>query len=219
MSTHRSNRIPSERPGAQGGKRDLNRQRRIQALIDAGTELFLATGIEAVTIDEIARAAGTAKGNFYRYFNDKEDLVAAILEPSARATREAMRSCLHTLETAGPSDTTRAYVELAAKLSTIALAHPKALQLYLQERRAPGAGARASVHRLAKEYETAAVELSRFALERGLLSVRDPRVSALAVLGAIETLALSVLRGELDLPPALIGETLVRLVLDGIRPR
>ena len=36
---------------------------------------------EAVTIDEVAREAGMAKGNFYRYFRDKADLVEAVIEP------------------------------------------------------------------------------------------------------------------------------------------
>src|SRR5210317_2345369 len=62
---------PVERPGAVGGKRDLNRRQRVQDLIDAGLSLFLERGIEAVTIDEVARKAGMAKGNFYRYFRDK----------------------------------------------------------------------------------------------------------------------------------------------------
>jgi len=43
---------PVERPGAVGGKRDLNRRQRVQDLIDAGLALFLQRGIEAVTIDE-----------------------------------------------------------------------------------------------------------------------------------------------------------------------
>lgn len=218
MTSRRPNRLPTERPGAAGGKRDRNRQRRLQDLVDSGLELFLCAGVEAVTIDEIARAAGTAKGNFYRYFEHKADLVAAILEPVAVATREAMAECLTALE-AEQADTTRAYVQLATQLAATAAAHPKAIQLYLQERRAPGGAARAHVHALAHEFETAAVELSRFARERGLLAVSDPRISALAVTGAVETLALSFLRGELDLSPSLIGETLVRLVLDGIRPR
>ena len=57
---------PLERPGALGGKRDLNRRKRVQDLVAAGLELFLNNGIGGVTIDEVAREAGMAKGNFYR---------------------------------------------------------------------------------------------------------------------------------------------------------
>ncbi|MFA9471265.1 MAG: helix-turn-helix domain-containing protein, partial [Deltaproteobacteria bacterium] len=77
---------PVERPGAFGGKRDINRRKRVQDLIEAGLSLFLERGIEAVTIDEVAREAGMAKGNFYRYFRDKADLVEAVIEPVASTT-------------------------------------------------------------------------------------------------------------------------------------
>jgi len=74
-------KIPKERPGPVGGKRDQNRRERTAGLVSAGLQQFLERGIETVTIDEITREAGVAKGSFYRYFDDKKQL---FLEVSRR---------------------------------------------------------------------------------------------------------------------------------------
>ena len=86
-------KVPPQRPGKAGGKRARNRQQRTDALIEAGLQLFLERGVENVPIDDIAREAGMAKGNFYRYFDDKGALVDAILGDVAADVRTAMRKC------------------------------------------------------------------------------------------------------------------------------
>jgi AcrR family transcriptional regulator len=49
-------------------------------LLDAAQQLFLAKGIGATSIDEIAGAAHVAKGTVYLYFPSKEALLAALQE-------------------------------------------------------------------------------------------------------------------------------------------
>src|SRR5688500_3148300 len=73
-------RLPALRPGPVGGARDANRLARLGQLGESALELFLAEGIPYVTIDQIVERAGVAKGSFYRYFRDKEELVASLLE-------------------------------------------------------------------------------------------------------------------------------------------
>lgn len=212
-------KAPPERPGRAGGKRDLNRRRRAEELRAAGLSLFLERGIEAVTIDQIARRASAAKGSFYRYFDDKAHLVSAIIEPLACSSREAFDRCDAALGSAtGEAELTAAYLALAADLSTVALAHRDVTRLYLQEHRGSAEGARRSIVAFERELSSAAFRLSDTAVERGLLEARDPRVSALVVIGAIEALAHELLGGRLDSKPAEIAAQLVELVLHGLRP-
>ena len=75
-----SSREPKQRPGQPGGRRDRNRKERLKSLGHSALELFLEQGIQATTIDEITKAAGVAKGSFYRYFEDKCALVAFLFE-------------------------------------------------------------------------------------------------------------------------------------------
>ena len=64
-----------------------------------------------------------------------------------------------------------------------------------------------------------AIHLTDVAVSHDLLRVSDPRVSALAVVGAVEQIALAVLRGELDAHGDEIARIVVSMVLDGIRAR
>lgn len=213
-------RAPKERPGPPGGKRDVNRKRRIHAIARAALALFLDKGVEAVTIDDIAREAGIAKGSFYRYFDDKTELVEAIFEPMGSVLTSALERCEAALSAARDRDSLlAAYEGLARDLIPVALGHLDEVKLYLLENRAPARGARAPIRTLALEVEARAVRLTEVAVRKGLLGVRDPRISALAVVGAIEQLALGFLGGRLDAPPAMVASTLIDLVLEGLRIR
>jgi AcrR family transcriptional regulator len=207
-----------ERPGAFGGKRDVNRRKRVQDLIDSGLSLFLERGIEAVTIDEVAREAGMAKGNFYRYFRDKADLVEAVIEPVASTTREAIQACDEDLRQAnGRDDAVAAYGQLGNRLIGALSMYPDAMCLYLQERRAPATTARQAISDLATELDDRAMTLSQVAVDRNLVVVSDPRVSAVAVLGAVEALALASVRNQVKMDPIETTKSLISIVLEGLR--
>lgn len=213
-------KVPGKRPGKAGGKRDENRRRRSETLAQAALELFLERGIEDVTIDEIAERAGTAKGNFYRYFDDKAQLVEALVVPMANLVRKAMRSCAVDLgKSKTPDDVSEAYGKLAATLGMAALEHRDVVRLYLQEHRGPATEARAALRKLEADMTSAAFRLSEAAVKHGVVEVADPRISALAVVGAVEHIALLILRGDLDLSIVDVAGTLIRMVLDGLRVR
>lgn len=57
------------------GLRQRQAQRTRQAIQDAATRLFLASGFPAVSVDEIAAAAEVSKRTLFKYFPSKEDLV------------------------------------------------------------------------------------------------------------------------------------------------
>ena len=209
---------PIERPGAFGGKRDINRRKRVQDLIEAGLSLFLERGIEAVTIDEVAREAGMAKGNFYRYFRDKADLVEAVIEPVASTTREAVQACNARLREAdGRVDAVAAYEELGNRLIGALAMHPDAMCLYLQERRAPATTARQAISDLATDLDDRAMALSQVAADRQLVAISDPQVSAIAVLGAVEALALASVRNQVQMDPIETTKSLISIVLEGLQ--
>jgi AcrR family transcriptional regulator len=211
---------PALRPGKPGGARDENRKARTEAIKKAALPLFLARGIEAVTIDEIAEGAGLAKGSFYRYFDDKTALVAALIAPAKQQIEEALVRCEQRLaEAEDRAAAYSAYQELALGLLPVALFHFDVVRLYLQEARAPQEGARAPIAALVDVIDRGAVRLSEVAVEHGIVSVKDPRITAFATVGAVEQLAISVLRGRLDATPVEIVSTLIRMVYDGIGTR
>lgn len=56
-------------------KRQQQAQNTKQALFDSAIALFKEKGFDDVTVEEIARRAGTAKGSFYTYFRTKSDII------------------------------------------------------------------------------------------------------------------------------------------------
>jgi AcrR family transcriptional regulator len=56
--------------------RELKRER----LVVAAAQIFATRGYRNATMDEVAQAAGTAKGTLYLYFKDKESLFFAVFE-------------------------------------------------------------------------------------------------------------------------------------------
>lgn len=212
--------VPQKRPGQAGGKRSENRRKRTEELTAAALALFLERGLEAVTIDDIVRAAGVAKGSFYRYFDDKAALVASLFAPVTARMREAVATCDAALRAAEhPAELSAAYVALAAALASLVTDEPGVVRLYLQECRGPAVGARAPVVELAAEIRAAAIDLTGAARTHGLLRPLDARVSALAVVGAVERLLFALLAGEDVGPAEEVAENLIALVLDGVRAR
>lgn len=214
-------RLPLHRPGPAGGARDANRRARLAQIADAALALFLEQGIPAVSIDQIVERAGVAKGSFYRYFRDKEELVGTLLEPLALAIGRAFTECRSALSRASsPEELSASYLELARAVAAAIAAEPRAALLYLQEARGPAAGARAPLRRLADDIADRAEQLSRHACDHGLLRKFDPRVQGLVVLGAVERLLYEFLSGRrIAARPEAVSAMVVSIILDGVRQR
>lgn len=59
------------------------KQKKESDLIHAAFKLFLIKGAENTSIDDIVKKAGVAKGTFYLYFKDKNELIDKIIINSA----------------------------------------------------------------------------------------------------------------------------------------
>ncbi|MDA1359030.1 helix-turn-helix domain containing protein [Glycomyces luteolus] len=62
------------------------------AILDAAARLFAEHGVEAVSMDQVAAAAGVGKGTLFRRFGDKAGLAAALLDARERVLQEAVIS-------------------------------------------------------------------------------------------------------------------------------
>lgn len=213
-------RIPSERPGQPGGRRDTNRKERTKALTDAALELFLAHGIEPVTIEDITTRADVAKGSFYRYFDDKVAVVEHLLAPLAAAVAESFDKSLAVVAAAAsPAEVASSYEVLAEGLVTLILHHGDECLLYLQENRGQPSGARAPVIHVARLLSTRAIQHTAAVRAHGLLKPFPAELSTLTVIGAAERLLYAALSGQLsaDTEAMELPGQLITLILDGIR--
>jgi AcrR family transcriptional regulator len=74
------------------GRRELQKERRRAAILEAAARLFERQGYTATTFDEIAAAAKVGVATVYKYFQCKQGIVVALLQPGvsqvlARAQR------------------------------------------------------------------------------------------------------------------------------------
>ncbi|MBP0452829.1 helix-turn-helix transcriptional regulator [Kitasatospora sp. RG8] len=60
------------------------------AVLEAAARLFAEHGVEAVSMDQVAAAAGVGKGTLFRRFGDKAGLGVALLDARERALQEAV---------------------------------------------------------------------------------------------------------------------------------
>jgi AcrR family transcriptional regulator len=210
--------VSAPRPGPAGGKRDRNRRARSEGLLAAAEQLFLARGIEDVSIDDITRQAGVAKGSFYRYFASKEALVRALLAPARERVVGAFERAEEALHGGqNEADLNRAYLRLGRELLLVLLGTPSITRLYLQESRAPAVHARVPVRELEAEVARLALRVTEAAFSQGLIRKTPPQISTLTVIGAAERLLTAYFEGSLEVEPALAVQGLVEIVLRGIR--
>jgi AcrR family transcriptional regulator len=212
-------RSPALRPGAVGGTRHNNRLAKVRALCEGALPLFLTAGLDRVSVHDITTAAGLPKGSFYRYVSDKTELIAAILEPVAGPTAEALDATARALQQAQHPDELRAaYAVLITQLVQTLPQHQDVVRLFLQERHGPPSESRAPVHALQAELEQQAVRLTEAAMCHGLLQPADPQVSALVFLGAATELVHHHLCGAGLRDPFAAATLLVQLALEGLSP-
>ena len=211
---------PKNRPGPPGGKRALNRRHRVESLLSSACRLFLGQGVEATTIAQITAEAGTAKGSFYHYFRDKEELVATLFRSLSERVEEALDEALESLAAAETEDAlSRAYRTLGLRMLPALLGEKDLVQLYLQESRGFPSPCRRPITALRERIDASALELTQAAHSRGIWRPFPPQVSAFAVVGAVEKGLHHVLTSEPEADASEWVPSLVSLVIDGLASR
>ncbi|HEV2723285.1 MAG TPA: helix-turn-helix domain-containing protein, partial [Thermoleophilaceae bacterium] len=74
--------------GAPPERADAARNR--AKILAASRRLFAERGVEHVSMDEVAQAAGVGKGTLFRRFGDRAGLARALLDDSERALQDAL---------------------------------------------------------------------------------------------------------------------------------
>ena len=84
------------------------------AVLDAAARLFREHGVDGVSMDAVAAAAGVGKGTLFRRFGDRAGLATALLDARERELQEAILSGPAPLGPGGAGDATPPAARLAA---------------------------------------------------------------------------------------------------------
>ncbi len=94
---------------------DEAKQDRLDAILAAARGLFAERGFDAVTMADIARAAGLAKGTLYLYCRTKEEVFLALMGDEFAGWFAALGAVLTDSETAGLEDFAHGFARTAAE--------------------------------------------------------------------------------------------------------
>jgi AcrR family transcriptional regulator len=155
-------------------------------ILDAAERLFREHGVAAVSMDQIARAAGVGKGTLFRRFGDKAGLAVALLDERERELQAAVLSGPPPVGPGAPPTE-----RLVAFLDTYAEFLDAHLDLvHMSETARPGARYRIGAYRFWHRHVAMLIGQARPELDADLLSH-----ALLAPLGADQRMAL---RDEID---------------------
>ena len=161
--------------------RQTRAQRTREALLREGSRVFGERGYPAASVAEICRRAGVANGTFYRYFDSKEEILAALV----RAVQEALVEGIQ-----------RAAEQAGSGKDAVLLAYRSVLTSISQQ---------PSVVRVVRGAESMTIDLHerfrasladalgsvlRAGIQAGELRPIDPETAAYGILGIIEFAAM-----------------------------
>lgn len=96
-------------------KTAIKKNLKYKSILSAAYELLGDNGLASVSIDEIVKAAGVAKGTFYLYFKDKYDLISKLIMEKAIEYMSVLNPEPHSFE--GDADLSahiKKYIDLVA---------------------------------------------------------------------------------------------------------
>ncbi|WP_029215105.1 TetR/AcrR family transcriptional regulator [Kallotenue papyrolyticum] len=198
--------------------RERQRQEREQLILDAAAQVFADKGYHQATIEEIAARVGIAKGTVYLHFPTKDDLLLALLERLARAFAEMVEHIA-----AQPLSARERLEQIVSH--TYAQLHDRRVHLLLSLGDQPGVSRqRLEEHAALRAQTQRAMQGIRAILEQGQ---RAGEFDAHLPLGVMLHLFLALLSPrkyghlikDLDLPPAELARTVLRVYLCGILAR
>lgn len=144
-------------------------------ILDGARRIFSTLGFDAASVSDIAREAGVSKGTLYVYFENKEQLFAAIIGEERERYKEELFAALES----GP-DTAASLrgfgMRLARLLTTARIVRAQRVVISMAERMPElmktfyHEGPQATAERLARYLEAQT--------EGGLLNVADPVLAA-----------------------------------------
>lgn len=91
-------------------RKDAIKEFRTAELLGAARRVFAEKGFHAATVDDIASAAGVAKGTVYLYYHSKQDVYWGALEHGITELHNEIQVCLAAEKT--PENKVRAFIEI-----------------------------------------------------------------------------------------------------------
>jgi len=147
-------------------------------ILTAAARIFREKGYHGTSVQDIAEAVGLLKGSLYHYIRSKEQLLARLFEGSLSDTIVELETIA--TKTTSPTERLRDMVRVYVMSVT---ANLDAVGIYLREWRSLPAPELARVRARRRAMRRLFEDVIAEGVKRRELSVADPKIAALAVLG------------------------------------
>lgn len=205
----------SSGPSARAGRQRLSADQRRGQVFAATADAIAATGYANVTLTEVARRAGIAKGLVWHYFSDRDDLMQQTLAHLGNVIRDAV---VDDLDVSAPApDVVREVIRRTALLTRTHRAELDAMAQIVQSLRTPDGQQRITVRAYDATYGEHQRLLARGQAE-GTIRPADPRVMAVIYQGAIDAM-IGYLQDHPEVDPEAEAQAVADVLLSGFTTR
>ena len=199
------------------GKREANKEEKRQRLLEHGAKLFVENGFEGTSIEQVIASVGIARGTFYLYFSDKEELFTAIVDDIFEPLLQILKDTLQDLQNDGANANAQQirYIKTAIEMATVLEGKKDRLLIPFREAwssNAAGVALRSWRHKIEGQAIAIVQETQRLKLFRGT----DPQLFVLAITGAIDRVVWAWLHHETELSRRDIAQQLADIFWKGI---
>lgn len=174
------------------------------ALIAAGHEIFAASPVDAVAIDDIVAVAGVSKGSFYNHFMEKVDLLHVVRDDIRREIQVGVQKA-----NLGEDDAAVRVARALCVYFRFVLDQPRYVSILLQFDPDGSNSISEGMHR-------GAVEDARLGITSGRFSVGSAESAAAFVIGVGYAGLVNMLSDQNVSSIASLGRHLVTMVLRGL---
>lgn len=201
---------------AQRTRRELHAQQKLERrrdLLSAAVAVFGESGYGATNVDDIVRRAGVARGTFYLYFDDKQDVFAALVDDFVTRLSAAVVS----IDVAHPTETPVEQLrQNLTRVVDLALSEPVLMRLALHEAASQGPELAARIDQFYAVLHALLDESFSIGQRIGLVRDGDRRVMAAIGLGGLKEMIYRAARDGWGDPRALLVEEMMRFLRSGL---
>ncbi|GAC1533829.1 MAG: TetR/AcrR family transcriptional regulator [Acidimicrobiales bacterium] len=195
---------------------DAQKEARRQQILGAAKTVFADEGFQNTTMADVARAARLSYGAVYWYFASKDELFHALMDSEADALRAAIAVALDGVALDDPEVALTRSVRATFEFFESDRA---AVKLLFRDSYALGGRFESHLFGIYERFIDDIAAVLAAGQRQGRVIAVPPRVAAFSVAALIGQLAHRRLVTNDGLDASVVADFVVRLVMDGLRPR
>lgn len=208
----RTRRAPAKKTARVLSNDDKKEQRR-RALLGAAGAVFSEKGYAAATVDDIVLRLGVARGTFYLYFDDKQDVFGALVDDFMTRLEAAVIS----IDVAHPTETPVEQLrQNLGRVVSLALGEPVLMRLALHDAASQGPELARRIDEFYERLHTLLDESLAIGQRIGLVRAGDRRVMVAIGLGGLKEMIYAAARGALAGDAEALVDEMMRFLRGGL---